>query len=78
MVLSQEPLAITLPVGEKAKELMGPSWPANTSSNLPVCTDHRKISNESVEPAATTSPLGSTAKHENWTGEGDVNVLKLR
>src|SRR5712675_447303 len=40
--------------------------------------DHRKTSNESVEPAVMTSPLGSTAKHENCTGDGEVNVRKLR
>ena len=48
------------------------------SRSFPVCTDHRKTSKESVDPAATTSPEGSTAKFEDCTGEGEVNVQKLR
>jgi hypothetical protein len=31
-----------------------------------------------IEPAATTSPELSTARHENCTGLGEVNVRKLR
>lgn len=49
-----------------------------TSSSLPLCIDQMNISKESWEPAATISPLESTAKHENWLGRGDVKVRKFR
>jgi len=48
-----------------------------TSSSLPVCMDHRKISKESWAPALTSSPLTSTAREENCAGRGDVKVLKF-
>lgn len=40
--------------------------------------DQMKISKESWAPAATTSPLVSTATQENWVGRGDVKVRKFR
>ena len=43
-----------------------------------VLFDQMKISNESWAPALTSSPLKSTAREENCTGRGEVNVLKLR
>ena len=61
--------------GEKASDVTGPSWPASTSSSLPVCIDHRKISNESSEPATTSSPDESSASDTNDNGLGVVNVL---
>jgi hypothetical protein len=36
------------------------------------------MSNESKEPAQTTSPLGSTAKEEKESRDGAVNVRKFR
>ena len=49
-----------------------------TSNRRPVCMDHMKISNVSIEPALMISPLLSNAKQENWHGRGAVNVRKLR
>lgn len=40
--------------------------------------DQMKTSKESWAPAATISPLASTATQENWVGRGDVKVRKLR
>jgi hypothetical protein len=40
--------------------------------------DQMKISKESWAPALTSSPLKSTAREENCTGRGEVNVRKLR
>lgn len=40
--------------------------------------DQMKTSKESWAPAATTSPLQSTATQENCVGRGDVKVRKFR
>src|SRR3569833_2042435 len=77
-VRSQLPLTSTPPLGAKARDETGPSCPDSWSRSCPVCTDQMWMSNESRDPAATTSPLGSTAMHENESLVGAVKVLKLR
>ena len=76
-VLSHDPDASIASVGLNAKLETGPSWPASTSSSLPVCIDHTKISNESCVPAHTISPEWSRASEQNCWGLGVVRVLKF-
>jgi len=77
-VLSQEPDARWPGCdGENATDVTGPSWPESTSSSLPVCRDHRKISYESSEPATTSSLETSSASDTSDKGLGVVNVLTV-
>lgn len=64
--------------GLKARLQTGPSCPARISRRRPSLSDQRKISNTSCPPAATNSPLESTATQASWTGRGVVKVRKLR